>query len=225
LPFHDYILSLYVNNLLLFDTDITKEVIINSLINKGGTMYDNYDYSTASTVDAGMAAGILGFFAAFWVILLIFAALIIVAMWRIFTKAGKPGWAAIVPIYNVIVLLQIINRPLWWVLSLFAGVIPVIGGLVAFFFSLVMAIDLAKSFGKNVGFGVLLALVPVVGYPMLAFGNAQYVGGAGNADPNPLSAFGGDNSATTPVNAAAPVAPQMSATPEPAPEASEEKTQ
>lgn len=87
--------------------------------------------------------------------------------WKIFTKAGKPGWAAIVPIYNIIVMLEIVNRPLWWIILMF---IPIANIVV----SIVLAVDLAKSFGKGLGYAIGLILLPIIFYPVLAFGSAQY---------------------------------------------------
>ena len=93
----------------------------------------------------------------------------IAAMWRVFTKAGHPGWAAIVPIYNMVVMAQIAGRPVWWVLLMF---IPVVNIAV----TLIMAIDIAKNFGKGTGFGIGLWLFGFVFYPILGFGEAEYVG-------------------------------------------------
>ena len=93
--------------------------------------------------------------------------LILVSMWKIFVKAGKPGWAAIVPIYNMIVLLEIVNKPIWWFIMFF---IP----LVNLIFIIMTYNELSKSFGQGVGTTVLLILLPFVGFPMLAFGDAQY---------------------------------------------------
>jgi hypothetical protein len=77
---------------------------------------------------------------------------IIAAVWKVFAKAGKPGWAAIIPIYNIYVLLEIVGRPWWWMLLL---LVPLLGIVIAF----VIAVDLARSFGKSAGFGVGLALL------------------------------------------------------------------
>ncbi|MFE9749411.1 DUF5684 domain-containing protein [Saccharothrix saharensis] len=96
----------------------------------------------------------------------------IAAVWKVFTKAGRPGWAAIIPIYNVYVQLKIVGRPGWW-LILF--IIPFVNVIMA----LIVSIDLAKSFGKGAGFGVVgLFLFGIVGYPMLGFGSATYRGPA-----------------------------------------------
>lgn len=99
--------------------------------------------------------------------------------WRIFAKAGKPGWAAIIPIYNIIILFQIIKRPVWWLLLFF---IPFVNLII----SVVMSIDLAKAFGKSEVFGIIgLFLFPIVGYPMLAFGSSKYVGGTSSPTQTP----------------------------------------
>lgn len=99
-----------------------------------------------------------------YVVLIVFE---LAAGWRVFTKAGRPGWAIIVPIYNVYVLLKVVGRSGWWILLL---LIPIVNILV----SLVIAIDLAKAFGKGSGFGVGLWLLAPIFYPILAFGSARY---------------------------------------------------
>lgn len=101
--------------------------------------------------------------------------LLIVANWKIFEKAGKPGWAAIIPIYNVIVLLEIIGKPLWWFLLLLIPVVNIIIGII-------MLNLLSKSFGKGVGFTVGLIFLPFIFMPILGFDNsARYIGPAGAA--------------------------------------------
>ncbi|HEY1694555.1 MAG TPA: DUF5684 domain-containing protein [Polyangiaceae bacterium] len=98
---------------------------------------------------------------------LVIAVLMIAAMWKVFVKAGEPGWAAIVPIYNILVLLKIAGKPAWWVVLF---LIPVVN----FVIGIIVAIQIAQRFGKSSGFGIGLALLPVVFYPMLGFGDAQY---------------------------------------------------
>lgn len=95
--------------------------------------------------------------------------LMIASMWKVFDKAGKPGWAAIVPIYNLVVLLQIIDKPVWWIILF---LIP----LVNLIMMIVCTVALAGKFGKGGGFAVGLILLPFIFYPMLAFGDAQYQG-------------------------------------------------
>ncbi len=130
--------------------------------------YD-YTYSTPTTdATSGAAAGIGMGLVLFYLALVVF---FLVTMWKVFTKAGKPGWAAIVPIYNSIVLLEIVGRPIWWIVLM---LIPFVNIVVA----IIVTNDLAKSFGKTVGWTVGLILLPIIFYPMLAFGNAKYGGPA-----------------------------------------------
>lgn len=108
----------------------------------------------------GLCGGLFGF---------VFGLVMLVAMWKIFTKANKPGWAAIIPFYNIWVMLEIVGRPGWWLLlMLIPGVNLVIGIIVLF--------DLAKSFGKGGGFAVGLLLLPYIFFLILGFGKAQYQG-------------------------------------------------
>jgi len=107
--------------------------------------------------------------------ILIVALIMIVSVWKIFTKAGQPGWAAIVPIYNAVVFLKIAGKPVWWVLLLFIPFVSLIITILAF-------VALAEKFGKGAGYAVGLIFLPVVFLPMLAFGDARYQGA-----PPPLS--------------------------------------
>jgi len=95
------------------------------------------------------------------------AVVMIAAMWKVFVKAGKPGWAAIVPIYNVIVLLEVVGKPAWWVVLFF---VPFVNFVVA----IIVLFALAKSFGKGGGFAIGLLLLPPVFYSVLAWGSARY---------------------------------------------------
>jgi len=105
------------------------------------------------------------------IIYLIVGLLIVISLWKLFVKAGKPGWPAIIPIYNTIVYLEIIGRPIWWIILL---LIP----CVSFVVYIMICIDFAKSFGKETGYGIGLFILPFIFFPMLAFGDAQYVGPA-----------------------------------------------
>ena len=95
--------------------------------------------------------------------------LVIAGLWKVFTKAGEPGWASIVPIYNVIVLLRIADKPWWWILLL---LIPIVNIVI----SIIVSIEIAHNFGKGTGFGLGLAFLGVIFYPILGFGDAQYRG-------------------------------------------------
>lgn len=102
-------------------------------------------------------------------------ALAITAMWNVFAKAGKPGWACIVPFYNWCVLAEIAGKPSWWGLYPLLSLIPFIGWIGSLVVSLIIAINVARNFGKSDAFGVVgLWLFGVIGYPILGFGDAQY---------------------------------------------------
>ena len=105
----------------------------------------------------------------FWLVWCVVVIFEIAAIWIVFAKAGKPGWAAIVPIYNGIVILQIAGRPLWWFLLYF---IPLVNIIIA----IIVMIDFAKSFGKGLGFALGLIFLPIIFFPALAWGDAQYQG-------------------------------------------------
>lgn len=92
-----------------------------------------------------------------------------VGMWKVFLKVKEPGWASIIPIYNLYILLKVVGRPWWW---LVVSLIP-IGGVYVYGN---VSLDLAKSFGRGVWFGALLFFLPFVGYPVLGFGKSQYIG-------------------------------------------------
>src|SRR5512133_2820007 len=110
--------------------------------------------------------------------------LMIVSMWKIFTKAGKPGWACIIPIYNIIVLLEIVGKPWWWFLLM---LIPLVN-MVFVIWTLNL---LSKSFGHDVGFTLGLLFLGFIFFPILGLGESKYNGPAGMAQaqaPAPAAA-------------------------------------
>ncbi len=107
----------------------------------------------------------MGFLVVIYLLVIVF--LCVVPMWKIFTKAGKPGWACIIPIYNTIVLLEIVRKPLWW---FFLFLIP----LANIYFMVVVYNELSKAFGKGVGTTVGLIFLPIVFVPILGYGPATY---------------------------------------------------
>ena len=113
----------------------------------------------------GGGGGIMGILV--MLIELAIAVLAIAGMWKVFVKAGEPGWAAIVPIYNIIIMLKIANKPVWWIVLF---LIPVVSLVIA----ILVGIGVAQRFGKSDGFGIGLALLPFVFYPMLGFGDAKF---------------------------------------------------
>ena len=89
------------------------------------------------------------------IVAFIVGVLTIVGMWRLFARAGEPGWAALVPIYNVIVLLRVANKPAWWIVGL---IVPIVNVVVAF----LIWRDVAARFGRGTGFAIgLLLLTPI----------------------------------------------------------------
>jgi hypothetical protein len=109
-----------------------------------------------------------------WMIIPMFISLIIalfylVCYWKLFTKAGKPGWAVLIPIYSTLVQLEILGREWIWLLLMF---IPGVNLVIA----VVMMLDLAKVFGKDTTFGCLMVLFPYILIPILALGDAKYLG-------------------------------------------------
>ena len=100
------------------------------------------------------------------------AVLALVAYWRIFDKAGQPGWASLIPIYNLVKLLQITDRSGWWTLGFFVPFLNV-------FVFIRLVFDLSKAFGRGVGFGFGLLLLSPIFLPVLAFGSSRYAGRAG----------------------------------------------
>lgn len=145
--------------------------------------------STNSNLDPATAGAMI----IVWLISMLVAVLLIVCLWKLFAKAGKPGWAAIIPIYNVIVMLEIVGRPIWWIALMF---IP----FVNFVIDIILILDFAKAYGKSAGYGVLMLFFPYIMYPVLAFSkDTHYVGPvAAGVAPQP----------------SAPVQPQFAAQPQ-----------
>jgi hypothetical protein len=106
------------------------------------------------------------------IVMLAVCVLVIASWWKVFTKAGQPGWAAIIPIYNFIVMLQLVRKPMWWFLMF---LIP----FVNFIFLILLYVELAKAFGKSTGFALGLIFLGPIFLPILAFGSAEYVYGNG----------------------------------------------
>ena len=130
---------------------------------------DNFD--TATDILMTLLAGLI---TAYLVIVIPIVLIAIVAIWRVFTKAGQPGWAVLIPFYNLYVYSQVVKRPGWWMLLYFASIIPVVGSLAVLFVSIIDSLRLAKLFGKSAGFGVGIILLGIVFLPILAFGDADY---------------------------------------------------
>ena len=121
-----------------------------------------------------LMAGIAAALGAYLVFVLVLVAFLIICQWKIFTKAGQPGWAVLIPFYNLYVYTQVIKRPKWWMLLYFSSIIPVVGGLVVLVISIIDTHRLSTSFGKGGGFTAGLIFLGIIFYPILAFGSAEY---------------------------------------------------
>ena len=130
-----------------------------------------------SAEDAGIVALFLG---VLLIPTLILIGIYVVANWKIFEKAGQPGWAAIIPIYNLIVMLDVQGRPKWWVIWYLIPFVNYVSGVVMF---IIQCLDYAKRFGKDGGFVAGLILLNPIFLLILAFGSAQYQGASAAAAP------------------------------------------
>ncbi len=114
-----------------------------------------------------VSAGGAGAFGVGMVIYFALIIFLIVTMWKLFTKAGKPGWASLIPFYNIFVMLEIAGKPGWWFILF---LIP----FVNFVIIILMYAGMAERFGKGGGYVVGMILLPIIFFPMLAFGSAEY---------------------------------------------------
>ena len=121
---------------------------------------------------------LITFFVVFFVVLVLISA----TLWVVFTKAGEPGWAALVPIYNSMVLARIVGKPEWWGLL---PLIPFIGPI----FSIILLLELAKVFGKSSIFGLGLVFLGPIFFLILAFGDAEYMRGGSKRSKRKISRF------------------------------------
>ena len=93
--------------------------------------------------------------------------MMIASIWKVFEKAGQPGWASLVPVYNIVIMLKITGKPTWWLALFF---LPIANFVVM----ILIVVALAKSFGKSTGFGLGMLFFGFIFYPILGFGDAQY---------------------------------------------------
>jgi hypothetical protein len=164
----------------------------------------------------------------FTLVSLAFAVLTIIGLWKTLSKAGLPGWAAIIPFYNEYNIVKMSNRPVYffWIMlacSLFAW-IPLLGLILIiaiFVLWVFIALDIAANFGQGTGFAILLIIFPWIMFLILGFGSATYnriaaPGSAGfGAPPMPAGGSYGAAPPTPPTGgyAAAPAPPAPPATP------------
>lgn len=149
--------------------------MIDSLPSISGILAQATQYGS----DGGGGGGIAGLI--FLVIWLALVVLIIAGGWKMFAKAGQPGWLFIIPIVNLYFMLKIAGRPGWW---LILYLIPIVNLVI----SIIVAIDLSKAFGRGVGTAIGLIFLPVIFIPILGFGSAAYQGPAPTEVGGPLDA-------------------------------------
>jgi hypothetical protein len=117
------------------------------------------------------AEAIVAIFMAMLIPIIIIAVITVIGKWKIYEKAGKPGWAALIPVYTWIVMLEIVGKPIWWIFLFFVPCVNIV--------FMIWTINLlSKSFGQSEGFTVGLLLLGFVFYPILGFGTYQYIGPA-----------------------------------------------
>lgn len=125
-----------------------------------------------------------------WILVLVITVFLIASMWKVFEKAGRPGWAAIVPIYNSWVGFEIAGKPGWWALI---GLVPFVN-IIYIVLWIIACLEIAKRFGKSDIWGFfMLFLFSFIGWPILGFGDAKYqapgapgAGGPAPAAPTPV---------------------------------------
>lgn len=146
-----------------------------------GYGYSSYysSYPSSYDISAAAATTIVGALMVYLVIILAIVVIQIIAMWKIFTKAGEQGWKSIIPIYNLVTLFKICGLSPWLILVYLAAIIPFIGWIAPIALNAVLSYKLAKSFGKDGGWAVGLYFLAPIFYMILAFGKSEYVGPAG----------------------------------------------
>ena len=125
------------------------------------------------SAESVLLGGMLGFFTVFFIVIAVITIISIVANWKIFSKAGEHGWACIVPIYANVVQFKVVGLSPWLLLLY---LVPIVNMVVAVVFAIMVPFRLAKSFGKDLGWGFGLWLLPFIFNLILAFGSSQYVG-------------------------------------------------
>lgn len=133
------------------------------------TMAVTMDTGSGEPMRPGTRRPGAAFGASFFLCVAAFCVLMVAAHWRLYAKAGKPGWASLVPIYNMIVYLQIAGKPLWWFFLYF---VPLVNIVISF----MTVFAVAEKFGKGTGFALGMIFLPFIFVPVLAFGDDPYLG-------------------------------------------------
>jgi len=118
---------------------------------------------------SGDAGAVVGFLVS-QIIYLAIGILALAGLWMVFVKMGEPGWKAIIPLYNIYVMLEKVGKPAWWLILFFIPFVNLIAGFLVFQ-------EIAEGFGKGTGFAVGMLLLGFIFFPLLGFGDAQWMGG------------------------------------------------
>jgi len=130
----------------------------------------------SSSGGSGGAAGLIVLYVIVYVVY-------VAALWRVFTKAAQPGWAAIIPIYNWYIVLRIVGRPGWWLLLYLIPIVDIV-------IHIIVLVDLSHSYGFSGAFAIGLLFLGIIFYPILGFGSSQYLGpAAGRGRLTPTASF------------------------------------
>jgi hypothetical protein len=153
----------------LYMDDIDMDAMQDYMETQGMPMNDYYDstYPTTTTDGAGLALLATTTFMIMTLLAFGILVLMIVSLWKIFTKAGREGWKSIIPFYNTWVLLEIAGKPGWWLFLMFIPFVNIIIMVIMYF-------HLSKAFGKGLGYTIGMIFLAPIFFPMLAFGNAKY---------------------------------------------------
>lgn len=125
---------------------------------------------------AAFAAGLAAFFGAILLVSVVIGIVTLIGMWKAFDKAGQPGWAVLVPIYNIIVLLRVAGLPWYWVFAPFVVIIPILGWIAYIVWIVWVHHRISTRFGQGVGFTIGLTLLGPIFWLILGFGSSKYVG-------------------------------------------------
>ncbi len=128
-----------------------------------------------AAVATGVTAAIMAFFAAFFFVFVVIGVVTLIGMWKVFAKAGQPGWAVLIPIYNLIVLLRIAGLPWYWVFAPLVAIIPILGWIAYLVWLVWVHHRISTNFGQGVGFTIGLTLLGPIFWLILGFGSSKYV--------------------------------------------------
>lgn len=141
--------------------------------------YNYYDYDAIAAANSSVLVGLGSMMIFFLLIGLVIAIIQIVAMWKLYKKAGEAGWKSIIPIYNAVILFKIAGLSPWLILVYLLGIVPFIGWIAIIVMTAILCYKLALSFGKDIAWAIGLYFLAPIFYMILAFGKSEYVGPGG----------------------------------------------